>query len=315
MIETVVSVGLPVDENLVVKKNRLQPDVLTGNEKRLCVVTGIHGDELEGQYVCYELIRRIEKEKEKLKGIVDVYPAINPLGIDSITRGIPMFDLDMNRIFPGSLTDGALSEYVAAKVVEDMEGADMAMDIHASNIYLREIPQVRINEKTAKELVPYAKLVNCDYVWVHSASTVLEATLAHSLNTRGVKTLVVEMGVGMRITEEYGNQLLDGIFNLMIELGIWSSRERPKVKEPIISTDHEVGFVNADVSGLFVPCVEHWKDIKAGALLGQIVNPLTGKVEQEVLSPIDGMVFTLREYPIVVSGSLIARVLGGKSHE
>lgn len=315
MIETVVSVGLPVDENLVVKKNRLQPEVLTGSEKRICIVTGTHGDELEGQYVCYELIRRIEAEKEKLKGIVDVYPAINPLGIDSITRGIPMFDLDMNRIFPGSLTDGALSEYVAAKVVEDMEGADLAIDIHASNIYLREIPQVRVNEKTARELVPYARLVNCDYVWVHSASTVLEATLAYSLNSRGVKTLVVEMGVGMRVTREFGNQLLDGIFNLMIELGIWESSERPSVKEPIISTDHEVGFVNADVSGLFVPCVEHWKDIKAGALLGQIVNPLTGKLEQEVLSPIDGMIFTLREYPIVVSGSLIARILGGKYHE
>ena len=315
MIETVVSVGLPVDENLVVKKNRLQPEVLTGSEKRICIVTGTHGDELEGQYVCYELIRRIEAEKEKLKGIVDVYPAINPLGIDSITRGIPMFDLDMNRIFPGSLTDGALSEYVAAKVVEDMERADLAIDIHASNIYLREIPQVRVNEKTARELVPYARLVNCDYVWVHSASTVLEATLAYSLNSRGVKTLVVEMGVGMRVTREFGNQLLDGIFNLMIELGIWESSERPSVKEPIISTDHEVGFVNADVSGLFVPCVEHWKDIKAGALLGQIVNPLTGKVEQDVLSPIDGMIFTLREYPIVVSGSLIARILGGKYHE
>ena len=136
MIETVVSVGLPVDENLVVKKNRLQPETLSGQERRICIVTGIHGDELEGQYVCYELIRRIEAEKEKLKGIVDIYPAINPLGIDSITRGIPMFDLDMNRIFPGSLTDGALSEYVAARVVEDMDGADMAVDIHASNIYL-----------------------------------------------------------------------------------------------------------------------------------------------------------------------------------
>ena len=315
MIETVVSVELPVDENLTVKKNRLQPEQLNGKEKRICIITGTHGDELEGQYVCYELIRRIEAEKEKLKGIVDVYPAVNPLGIDSITRGIPMFDLDMNCIFPGSETDGAMAEYVAAKIVEDMKGADMAMDIHASNIFLQEIPQVRVNELTAETLVPYAKLVNCDYVWVHSAATVLEATLAHSLNTIGVKTLVVEMGVGMRITQEYGNQLLDGIFNLMIELGIWESEYRPLVKEPIVSTDHEVGFVNADVSGLFVPCVQHWRNIKKGAVLGQIVNPLTGKVEQEVTSPMDGMVFTLREYPVVASGSLIARILGGRNHE
>lgn len=57
---------------------------------------------MEGQYVCFELIRRIEENKGQLTGIVDVYPAMNPLGIDSITRGIPAFDLDMNRLFPGN---------------------------------------------------------------------------------------------------------------------------------------------------------------------------------------------------------------------
>ena len=314
MVENVVSVALPVDENLVVRKMRLTPDEVVGNEKRICIVTGTHGDELEGQYVCYEMIKRISAEKDKLKGIVDVYPAINPLGIDSITRGIPMFDLDLNRIFPGSVTDGAMPEYIAAKIIEDMSGADMAVDIHASNIYLREIPQVRVNELTAETLVPYAKLVTCDYVWVHSAATVLESTLAHSLNSIGVKTLVVEMGVGMRITKEYGDQLVDGLFNLMIELGIWDSKKRPIVKNPIVSTDHEVGFVNAEAAGLFVPSVEHWKNIRAGEVIGQIVNPLTGQVEENVKSPIDGMIFTLREYPIVAVGSLIARILGGRSN-
>lgn len=60
MIEEVVSLGLPVSENWVVKKNRLVP-FNAGSDlskfKRLSVVTGIHGDELEGQYICYELNR------------------------------------------------------------------------------------------------------------------------------------------------------------------------------------------------------------------------------------------------------------------
>ena len=56
--------------------------------KRICVITGTHGDELEGQYVCYELARRINAHPELLHGIVDIYPALNPLGIDSITRSV-----------------------------------------------------------------------------------------------------------------------------------------------------------------------------------------------------------------------------------
>lgn len=308
MIQTVVSVGLPVDETLTIRKNRLTPKAgLSGGEKRISIVTGTHGDELEGQYVCYELQRRIREQSECLTGIVDVYPALNPLGIDSITRGIPAFDLDMNRIFPGT-EDGSMPEYIATRIIGDLTGSDMVIDIHASNIFLREVPQVRINTLSRDALVPYAKKLNVDYIWIHAAATVLESTLAYSLNSIGTPTLVVEMGVGMRITKDYGNQLVDGIFALMKELGIWTG-ETITPKEPIISEDGEVSFINAGSSGVFVPAVEHWKDVKQGQHIGDILNPLTGEIAQRILAQTDGIVFTLREYPIVSEGSLIARIL------
>lgn len=309
MRKTVVSVGLAVDERLEVVKNVLQPEILTGEEKRICIVTGTHGDELEGQYVCYELNRIINEHKECLKGIVEIYPALNPLGVDSISRGIPMFDLDMNRIFPGN-EDGSVAEHVAAKIVEDIAGANLCIDIHASNIFLREIPQARINVNVARTLIPYAKRLNLDFVWVHAAATVLEATLAHSLNSIGVPTVVVEMGVGMRITEEFCHQLTDGIFCVMRDMGIWAG-DVIEPKKPIISQDGEVGFVNAGAPGIFVPCVEHWMNVDKGERIGRILNPLDGTVQENVYAPIHGMVFTLREYPVVSCGSLIARVLGG----
>ena len=308
MIETVASVGLPIDEKLMVQKNRLIPENgLKGGEKRISIVTGTHGDELEGQYVCYELQRRIKENIGCLTGIVDVYPAINPLGIDSITRGIPGFDLDMNRIFPGS-ENGSMPEYIASNIIDDLSKSAAVIDIHASNIFLEEIPQVRINELSRDTLVPLAKLLNTDYIWVHSSATVLESTLAYSLNTTGTPTLVVEMGVGMRITKKFGDQLTDGIFTLMKELGIWNG-EVIDPKEPIISEDGEVSFINAGKSGVFAPCVEHWKNVKQDDHIGDILNPLTGEINERISAPTDGIVFTLREYPIVSEGSLIARIL------
>lgn len=308
MIETVASVGLPIDEKLMVQKNRLIPENgLKGGEKRISIVTGTHGDELEGQYVCYELQRRIKENIGCLTGIVDVYPAINPLGIDSITRGIPGFDLDMNRIFPGS-ENGSMPEYIASNIIDDLSKSAAVIDIHASNIFLEEIPQVRINELSRDTLVPLAKLLNTDYIWVHSSATVLESTLAYSLNTTGTPTLVVEMGVGMRITKKFGDQLTDGIFALMKELGVWNG-EVIDPKEPIISEDGEVSFINAGKSGVFAPCVEHWKNVKQDDHIGDILNPLTGEINERISAPTDGIVFTLREYPIVSEGSLIARIL------
>lgn len=309
MIKTIASVGLPVDELLEIKKNRIKPGKKgAGKGRRISIVTGIHGDELEGQYVCFELVRRINEQKDMLTGTVDVYPAMNPLGIDSITRGIPAFDLDMNRLFPGN-KDGDMTEYMAAKIIKDVEGSDVCIDIHASNIFLTEIPQIRINELHKKELVPLAKKLNVDFIWVHGASTVLESTFAHSLNSRNVPTLVVEMGVGMRITRAYCEQLVDGIFNLMHEMGIWQGKTK-KLRKPIISENTEdVSYLNASTAGVFIPSVNHWEHLKKGDHIGSIIDPLRGKVLDEIISPVDGILFTIREYPVVDAGSLVGRLL------
>jgi len=304
MIETVASVGLAVHENLRIQKRRIK----NGESKtRLSLVTGTHGDELEGQYLAYMVGSFVDSHIEQLDGILDIYPALNPMGIDSITRGIPMFDLDMNRVFPGS-RDGTMVEAVCAAIVDDLSGSDVCIDVHSSNIFLKEIPQIRINVPTAETLVPYAKLMNVDFVWIHDAATVLESTLAHTLNTRGTKTLVVEMGVGMRITKEYCEQLFDGVLNLMKHLGMWKGETSP-VREPVISEGREVGFVNSDAAGIFVPCADFGENVKQGDHIGDVLDPLTGTVVEKVEAVCDGMIFTLREYPVVYGGSLLARIL------
>ncbi|MBQ8919314.1 MAG: succinylglutamate desuccinylase/aspartoacylase family protein [Acidaminococcaceae bacterium] len=307
MIETVIKAPLPVGEALAIQKNRIAGrDAAT---RRLAIVTGTHGDELEGQYVAWQLARVLEEKKDALRGTVDIYPALNPLGISTIYRGLPGFDLDMNRIFPGSRNE-TMYEYIANGIIRDIKGADLCIDIHASNIFLREIPQVRINEKTAKQLVPLAKLLNMDFIWVHSAATVLESTLAYSLNMLDTKTLVVEMGVGMRITQSYGDQLITGILSVMAHLGMLAE-PGPAVKQPVVSTDGSVSFLNAGASGFFMPQVKHGDYVKKGQLVGLIADSLDGGTKETLCSPVDGLVFTLREYPVVNEGSLIARILGG----
>lgn len=84
MILDVANVALPVDERLMIRKQRLEPLEKKPGQKRICIVTGIHGDELEGQAVCYRLLNEIRENMEYLNGTVDLYPAMNPLGIDSL---------------------------------------------------------------------------------------------------------------------------------------------------------------------------------------------------------------------------------------
>ncbi len=304
MLEDIVSIRLPVDETFRIRKNVIR----NGEGKRICVVTGIHGDELEGQYVCFLLSRILNRRLDMLHGTVEIYPAVNPLGIDSIQRGIPGFDLDMNRTFPGS-DCGDMTEYVSQKVVDDLKGADVVFDIHASNIFLTEVPQIRINQLHRETLLPLARQANVDFIWVHGASTVLESTLAYSLNSIGTPCLVVEMGVGMRLTGQYGQQLTEGILNVMKNLGMWEGETAP-VGTPIVSEDpDEVEFLNAPCSGMFMKTKNQGTWVKKGETVGYIFDPFKGEITEYVSAAKSGLLFTIRDYPMVHEGSLMGRIL------
>ena len=310
MIKTVVSTALPVNERFAIRKNIIKNG--KGN-RRVCIVTGTHGDELEGQMVCYLVAKQLNEHPELLDGTVEIYPALNPLGIDTIQRGIPNFDLDMNRIFPGN-PNGTMVEQAAHLIVEDLKGADLVFDIHSSNLYLRETPQVRINVLNEAELVPLAQHLNIDFVWVHDAATVLESTLAHSRNSTGTKCLVAELGVGQRINHKMCNRLTLGIFNLMKELGMWKGDvDQSLISDPIVCKGDKVEFLNAETSGIFITELKCGVVIAEGEEIGQIVEPMTGKILSRVVSPVEGYMFTIRAYPIVYEGSLMARVF--KFHE
>ncbi len=307
MVKTVFSIGLSTGENLVIKKNRFEGTAPSAKNRRIAIVSGIHGDELEGQYVCYEVIRRIKEHLEYLMGVADIYPALNPLGIAVADRMIPRLETDMNRMFPGD-ENGTTMERVTAAIIQDLAGADLCIDVHSSNEFVKEIPQVRISEEFAQKLLPYAKHMNVDMVWTNATATVHESTLAHSMNMMGVPTLVVEMGLGMRVNRNFGNQVVEGIFNLLYEMGIWSQKPM-HIQYPVLSTDGEVEFIRAQCDGVFLPAIEHNHFIRKGDVIGEIVDPMEGTVRQKIVSQKDGLVFTLREYPVVNEGALLARLL------
>ena len=305
MIKTIVSTALPINERFAIRKNIIKNG--KGN-RRVCIVTGTHGDELEGQMVCYLVAKYLNEHIDLLDGTVEIYPALNPLGIDTIQRGIPNFDLDMNRIFPGN-PNGTMAEQAAHLIVEDLKGADLVFDIHSSNLYLRETPQVRINVLNEKELVPLAQRLNIDFVWVHDAATVLESTLAHSLNSTGTKCLVAELGVGQRINHKMCNRLTLGIFHLMKDLGMWKGEiQQSLISNPIVCKGDNVEFLNAATSGIFITELKCGVVVAEGEEIGQIVEPMTGTVLSRVISPVEGYMFTIRAYPIVYEGSLMARI-------
>ena len=90
---------------------------------------------------------------------------------------------------------------------------------------------------------------------------------------------------------------------------IWTG-ETAMPRKPIISKNPEdVSYLNAKVSGIFLPSVQHWVELKKGDLIGKIVDPLDGKVLDEVVAPVDGRIFFIHNAPLTYANTAVIKLV------
>ena len=95
----------------------------------------------------------------------------------------------------------------------------------------------------------------------------------------------------------------------MKDLGMWQG-EVITPKDPLIFTDwrsplSECGYMQES----YFNGRTFGQMLKTGDKIGEILDPLESVVKEELYSECDGILFTLREYPVVSEGSLIGRIL------
>lgn len=92
-------------------------------------------------------------------------------------------------------------------------------------------------------------------------------------------------------------------------MGIIERAVLPTTKTTVSNLRSEVFFINASKSGIFIPLLEHNVTVLKGEKLGEIIDPLSRAIQETLISPCNGLLFTIREYPVVYEGSLLARIL------
>ncbi len=279
--------------------------------KRVSLVAGLHGDELEGLYICHRLIETLKnlEEQNAFKGEVHIYPAVNPQALETGTRLWPFFSVDINRTF-GQTNTPSLPSEVSKILLEDLKSnSDLAVDIHSSNLHLMELPQIRIIKDFEKKLVPLAKFCNVDLIWVHPHAEIFESTLGYNLNRAKIPTLVIETGICLRINKNYCEQIVLGILSLLQQTGTLDGDEPlANITPPKVVQPEYVTMIQAENAGLFVKQTEVGQIITEGEKIGDLIDPVEGKVLEEIRSPCSGLLFTLREHPLTSKGAPLARI-------
>ena len=308
-ISAVASISMPVGETWSVSRCRYQSE--DGAGKRLCLATGIHGDEMMGQLVTYAVAKRIMEEPQHLHGTVDIYPMLNPQGLDISERHVPAATrLDMNRAFPGA-ENGTALESMCYHILKDMIGADLVIDIHASTLAKSELHQVRLHETTVHAMMQDAVDLCPQLIWLIPDKPTFNATLTGALNAAGTPALVIEADERRRRPYVTTPPVIDGIFCKMKAMGMWSGETgAPKTagEIPVVRNEENLCRVTCNHPGMYVPenCIG--LEVTQGQKLGIIIDALRGEMLEEIVSPADGLVFSQRSYSVVYPGTELARL-------
>jgi hypothetical protein len=291
----------------------------------MSVVSGLHGDEYNSLYVCHLFIDWLRGAAAQhngytLRGRVRVLPAVNPPGLLLGDRHWPFDNTDLDRVFPG-YNQGETTQRLASWIFEAVRQSICCVDLHAGSHLLEEWPQV-LAWSGQPRAIDLAKSMGLPLVWLRQLASQTEmrpqalevtgsvqSTLAYNLFQLGVDTLVVRAGGGQRLDPARCQQVFLGLVRLALHLGVASGpAPAPGEATPQVVTAAQIQPLHARAPGIFVAEVGLGQRLEAGQCLGQVLDPLKGELREEVRSPLSGRLVALRCHPVVLEGSLIARV-------
>ena len=119
--QRILSINSPLGPPVEILKHTFPAQ---SNKPRVSFVAGLHGDELEGLYICHKLIRYLKdlelSNPEAIQGQINIYPAVNPQALENATRLWPFFSLDVNRTFGSGQID-SLAVETSQIILEDLK--------------------------------------------------------------------------------------------------------------------------------------------------------------------------------------------------
>lgn len=284
----------------------------TGPGPTLTLLSTLHG----GEWFSILPLRRLvlDLDPADIKGTLLVVPVANPPALGRLMRNAPdkTDSPDMNRVFPGPLA--ATNDQLAAVLTEAvLARSSCLIDLHQGpwgaaflDILIPDDAEPAAADHSERLALAFGSPI------IRRAPVVAgfpgpRSSIGYAGGVLGIPAMGVEVGgagFGAELEESWIQATVDGIRNVMAELGMIRPVARTSPgKQLIYRRSHRV---NPRVGGLLRSRFggeRLGEAIPAGTLLGEILSPYTNDVIEELRAPADGLLFyTARDYPVEPGG-------------
>lgn len=281
-------------------------------EPCVAIVGAMRGNEYEQNYICADLVRRLQDMEAA--GITNadkrvlVVPSVNPFSMNVSERFWPVDHTDINRMFPG-YSQGETTQRIAAGLFSAV--SPYAYGIQLCSYYLSGdfTPHVRITRanELSDEAVAMADDFGFPYVLVHEPNSFDTTTLNYNWQvweTRAFSVYSRDMG-GLDV--EVAATVQDNILRFLAARGVLDAAAAGGYHSLHISDADLVRVRTKEAGGFFVRSARVGQRVRRGQQLGFVVDAYDGHVREELVSPLDARVFfshvspTINQYTLAFS--------------
>lgn len=245
----------------------------------LCLVAGIHGDELNGVEIAHRIYA--ETSGSTLAGTLIALPAVNMHGVRSGSRDLPD-RRDLNRAFPGN-PNGSLASRIAHSLYQGViRRCDALIDLHTGSSSRTNLPQIRTDLNSP----PALALARSFGVGVVLHGRGPRGSLRRAVLDAGVPAVIYEAGEPLRFQEFEIAQGVDGVKNVMAHLGMITRDVKAKPSEVYRKTS----WVRAgNAIGIYLTARQSGDYVRQGDVLGTVTDP-TSEESATIVAPRDGRI-------------------------
>lgn len=279
----------------------------------LAVTAGVHGYEFAPILAAQQLHDRIDPRT--LRGTVILVRLAHVEAFEQRVPYVNPFDRqNLNRVFPGRAA-GSQSERIAwLLTTEVIRRCDVHVELHGGDAAEWMEPFAGIyGGRLAAAQFERSRAIGLAFglrnVVKYSMDRQEQVDRGRSLNRQAVAdgkpTVLIEVGENGRRDAESVDLIVSGVLNALAVLQMTDEAPRPARADTRWFDD--TSSADATATGIFTPVATTGRAVRKGDLIGTI-RDYTGRVVQEVVSPVDGYIMYGLAGPPVKAGDSVATI-------
>ena len=288
-----------------------------GLQDTFAIVGALHGDNFNALKICSQLIEffdRIEKDESadcKIQGKVLLFPTLNIQASQTGQMVWPADGLNSNLSFPGS-RQGEQEEQMALAVYEEIFDVNAGIVIESGSRHYEDVPHLKCHKAHSEER-KMAFASGLSIMREIEPSPAYKAQLFSQWAERSAPALILSGGTPGLLSQSYCDIAFQGILKILLSLKILKQNTKFEAeKRTTFFSSRQETIIRCQRPGLFQSSAKAGANLKQGEAIGNITDPLTGKVIEEIIAPEKGTLVTVRQLPIIYKSEPVAILMTEK---